>query len=710
MSTTNALSLLKKYFGYDNFRLEQEKVIHSLLTGNDVLAIMPTGGGKSICYQIPALMHTGVAIVVSPLIALMRDQVESLKRNGIPSAYINSTMSSEEMLSVEKSCEQSAIKILYVSPEKLLTASFFDFLKKIEISFFAIDEAHCVSFWGHDFRPEYKKLGFLKKAYPNKPIIALTATADKLTRQDICKQLSIPEANVYISSFDRANLNLNVYPAQKRIQKINEFIQLRSDQAGIIYCLSRKSTEQVAEKLRAKGISAKAYHAKLSADERGSVQDDFIRDKIQVVCATIAFGMGIDKPNVRWVIHYNLPKNIESYYQEIGRAGRDGLPATCLLFYTLSDVILQKSMLSDLPMERRELQEAKLDRLRQFSEANICRRKILLNYFGEHLTENCQNCDVCQNPPTSFDGTILSQKALSAIVRGKESLQLGVLVDVLRGSKNQYILQRGFDQIKTFGAGKDISNNDWVNYIQQMLNLGLVDIAYDEHHFLKLTALSWKVLKGEMQVDLYKHVDKPVDKKNSRDIERDVLSETLLEKLRKLRTQIADSSNIPPYIVFSDATLLQMSIEYPLYERELKKISGVGEHKLQQYGDVFLKEIRSFVMEVATHVKSRKIGTQKVTFSFLTEGLSPEDIAVKRTLNQVTIYSHMAELFKKGYPIDLKRYVNDIDLERVSIALDKIGWDKGQKPLYDYLNGEVPYYKIRLCEALISKNEQVSQG
>jgi len=465
---------LKKYFGYDAFRPQQEKIIHQVLDKKDSLVIMPTGGGKSMCYQLPALLFKGVTLVISPLIALMKDQVDGLKANGVPADFYNSSQASEEQQLILQKVAEQKIKLLYVAPESLAGLS--HILTETYISCVAIDEAHCISSWGHDFRPSYQQLGFLKRTLPNTPIIALTATADKATRQDIVDQLNIPKAKKFISSFDRPNIKLDVRPADKRAAQILNFIQKRPNESGIVYCLSRKGTEKLAEKLQDKNIEAAAYHAGLSFEERTQIQEDFIFDKKQVICATVAFGMGIDKSNVRYVIHYNMPKNLEGYYQEIGRAGRDGLASYALLFHTYADVMQLRRFTEGAANE--ELQNAKLDRIKQFAEATDCRRKILLGYFGEYVEEDCGNCDVCENPPQFFEGTVIAQKLLSCIARLKSTEAAGMVIDVIRGAENATVLSKNYQQVKTYGIGKNISWRDWQHYLTQLINQGYCEIAF----------------------------------------------------------------------------------------------------------------------------------------------------------------------------------------------------------------------------------------
>ncbi|MGL5261975.1 MAG: DNA helicase RecQ, partial [Bacteroides sp.] len=481
------LETLKTKFGYTSFRPLQKEIIECLLQRKDCIVLMPTGGGKSICYQLPALLMKGVAVVVSPLISLMKDQVESLEANGIHAGALNSSNTETENELIKKQCRQGKISLLYISPEKLL-AELHYFLKDIDISLFAIDEAHCISQWGHDFRPEYTQLGVLHHYFSRIPIIALTATADKITRQDIAKQLNLDKPKLFVSSFDRPNLSLKVLTGFQQKEKhkyILNFIEERPSEAGIIYCLSRKNTERICRYLQKEGIKATIYHAGLSNAAREEAQDDFIKDQVQVVCATVAFGMGIDKSNVRWVIHYNMPKSIESYYQEIGRAGRDGVASDTVLFYNVGDIILLTKFANE--SQQREINLEKLDRIQQYAESSICRRRILLNYFGEESSHDCGNCDVCKNPPQKFDGTVLVQMALSAIARTNEAVTSRVLVNILRGTLTPEITNHRFNEIKTFGVGRDIPTQNWNSYLLQMLQLGLFEIAYNEYNRLKIT-------------------------------------------------------------------------------------------------------------------------------------------------------------------------------------------------------------------------------
>lgn len=601
MNISNAQQALKQYFGYDDFRPMQAKIIEAVYQKKDSLVLMPTGGGKSMCFQIPALTIKGTVLVVSPLISLMQDQVISLQANGIKAQFLNSTQDSVEQRAIENDFYNGDLALLYVSPEKLCSESFLPLLQNGDISLFAIDEAHCVSAWGHDFRPEYTKLRFLKQQFPQIPIIALTATADRLTREDIINQLGIKTPSVFISSFDRPNLSLEVRSGQKRKQQIIQFINEHPSQSGIVYCLSRKSTERLAADLNANGFKARSYHAGMSSTDRAKVQNDFIKDDVPIICATIAFGMGIDKSNVRWVIHYNLPKNLESYYQEIGRAGRDGTPADTLLFYSFQDVKILIEILRNNGSKNIEVQLAKLGRMKEYAESVACRRRILLNYFNEDHNKNCGNCDICRNPPEAFDGSVIAQKALSAIYRLRERVGLNLLIDVLRGSARRDIMERGYDKIKTYGAGRDFSTGVWLNYISQLVNLGYIEIAYEQHSILKLTPSSKRVLFEKEIVELVrfntiKERREQDKKKASKKIKKKGVRDQLFEHLRQLRRKLAQEKGVPPYIIFSDKTLEEMAAVKPTNELEMSAISGVGAQKLRMYSSIFIDSISKFIL------------------------------------------------------------------------------------------------------------------
>ena len=695
--------ILKRFFGYEQFRPMQQDVVQAATTGRDVLVLMPTGGGKSICYQVPALCLPGLTVVISPLIALMQDQVEALKRNGIAAAFLNSSQDWQEQSVIEQQVLKGTLKLVYVSPEKLLTDNFQYLLSKAQVSLFAIDEAHCISFWGHDFRLEYTQLGKIKELFPQVPLMALTATADKLTRQDILQQLRLEQPAVFVDSFDRPNLSLTVQPAQERIKRIMEFLEDHPFEAGIIYCLSRKACEQVAARLTAAGYKAGYYHAALSHQQRSQTQSAFLKDDLQIVCATVAFGMGIDKSNVRWVIHYNLPKNIESYYQEIGRAGRDGLAADTLLFYSFADVMKQRSMLEDLPDQRRELQEAKLERLQQYAEAHICRRKVLLAYFGEVQDKNCGNCDVCHNPHQSFDGTVLAQKALSAIVRAKETLPISLLIDVLRGGDTEEVRRKGLFKIKTYGSGRDVHPLDWRNYIQQLINTGLLEIAYEQRQRLRLNENSREVLFSGKKVELYK-VETPVAATRGKPKPKtEVVGGELFSRLRKLRKQLADEQGVPPYVIFSDKTLQEMAADQPVTEDGMLQVNGVGRQKMSTYGHDFITEIMAFQKEQKGKGEKAQGATHLVSLQLLQQGLTVEQIAQKRGMHPTTIFSHVATLYEQHHLQSLAPYVNEQELEAIGDAIYVHGIDSQLKQLFDSLHGKYPYHKIRLAIAFYKK-------
>ena len=601
------LQTLKTYFGYDSFRPLQEEIIRHILDGNDALVLMPTGGGKSICYQLPALLREGTAVVVSPLISLMKDQVEALCANGISAGALNSSNDETENAALRRACMEGRLKLLYISPEKLLTEANY-LLRDMHISLFAIDEAHCISQWGHDFRPEYAQMGILHQQFPHVPIIALTATADKITREDIIRQLHLNHPRTFISSFDRPNLSLTVkrgYQQKEKSKTILDFIARHPGESGIIYCMSRSKTESVAQMRQKQGIRTAVYHAGLSPSLRDEAQDDFINDRVQVVCATIAFGMGIDKSNVRWVIHYNLPKSIESFYQEIGRAGRDGLPSDTLLFYSLADLILLTKFATESGQQNINLE--KLQRMQQYAESDICRRRILLSYFGEIADHDCGNCDVCKNPPERFDGTVIVQKALSAIVRTDQQIGTSVLVDILRGNMSPEVVGKGYQQLKTFAAGRDVPARDWHDYLLQMLQLGYFEIAYNENNHLKITSAGSDVLFGRATARLVViRREEANETKRGRKRKATVPAqelplglpntenEALFEALRKLRKRLADEEALPAYIVLSDKVLHLLSTSRPTNLEEFGNISGIGEHKKKKYGKEFINLIRKY--------------------------------------------------------------------------------------------------------------------
>tara|TARA_B110000093_G_C12969671_1_gene411647 strand:+ start:107 stop:2218 length:2112 start_codon:yes stop_codon:yes gene_type:complete len=697
-------TILKNVFGYEEFRPLQEEIIERTIDGKDSFILMPTGGGKSMCFQIPALVFDGITIVVSPLISLMKDQVQALKANGIKADFFNSSISPQEENTVIDKAMKGELQLLYLSPEKLISVSN-TWIKNLNIKLVAIDEAHCVSMWGHDFRPEYTRLKIFRNSLPTVPFMALTATADKSARKDIEEQLGLRNSKLFISSFDRKNLSIEVrgqVPKKKKLQEIVNFVEQKKNESGIIYCLSRKNTEEVANYLKEEGCSVAFYHAGMNPEEREKAQTEFINDDTKIIVATIAFGMGIDKSNVRFVIHYNLPKNLEGYYQEIGRAGRDGLPSETVLYYNMRDFVLY-SQFADGGANT-AMQKEKLNRMLQFAEAKSCRRKILLSYFGEHLNKNCGNCDVCENPPKDFEGTILTQKALSGIVRMGEKEGVTMLINVLRGSNNADVHTKQFFKLKTYGIGKDISFYDWRDYVIQMANQGLIEIMYNENSALKISPIGWKVLKGEETIKLTTPIS-PEEKKKKQKVVKMApegeVNKDLFTELKKVRYSISREENVPAYIIFNDKSLKLMASELPITENQFLAISGVGMNKMEQYGEEFMSVIRKF--KGAT--KPRKTSTTTETFNLYKEGLTPAEIAERRSLSITTIFSHLSQLYAEGKEVALERFVDKEIVAKVRVAFNELDRKTELKPIYEKLDEEISYGEIRLSVALILKNE-----
>lgn len=699
MEESQVLNTLKEYFGFESFRPLQGKIIDSVFKGEDNLVIMPTGGGKSICYQLPALLLPHLTLVISPLIALMKDQVDGLTSNGVPAAFLNSSQEEADQQGIFQKINKNELKLLYVAPESLQVIN--NILNENKISLIAIDEAHCISSWGHDFRPAYTQLGYLKKRFKDVPVIALTATADKATRKDICDQLNIPEATQHIASFDRKNLSLEVRPGTRKMEQIEDFIAARNKESGIIYCLSRKNTEEVSAKLKAKGYRTEAYHAGLGHMERIRIQEDFINDRSQIICATIAFGMGIDKSNIRWVIHYNMPKNLEGYYQEIGRAGRDGIPSDTLLFHSYADVIQLQKFAANAKNE--EVQLAKLERMKQYAEAQSCRRKILLSYFGELKQENCGNCDICKNPPTFFDGTLIAQKALSCIYRLKGNEPITVVIDVLRGAQNESIREKNYSQVKTFGVGKEISWRDWQQFIIQLINLGYVEIAFHKNNHLQLTSLAGNILFENGEVFLAKvGGEKETLIKPGRS--RETTGGSLFDQLRKVRLEIAKEKGLPAYLIFNDATLKEMEKELPVTDVEFMQINGVGRKKFQDYGFRFITEILEYKNEKPKKGKKKSKGeTYRLTYDLYKEGLSIIEISQRRSLAPTTVFSHLAKLYEEGKDIDMKDFISHGELEAVRKARTELGAPAALKPYFEYFHETMDYGTLRVALAILQK-------
>jgi ATP-dependent DNA helicase RecQ len=591
------LDSLRNIFGYSEFRQYQEEIINGLIRGEDAFVLMPTGGGKSLCYQIPALHRPGVGLVVSPLISLMKDQVDALRENGVRADFYNSSLKAGEAREVLRRLHQDELDLLYVAPERLMSSDFLERIAEVPIALFAIDEAHCVSQWGHDFRPEYIQLGRLRALFPEIPLIALTATAENQTRADILARLNLQEANSYIAGFDRPNIRYTVMDKLKPGVQLRVFLKGRYQESGIVYCLSRKRVEQVAAQLVSVGISAAAYHAGLPSEERKQVQDDFLKDNLQVVVATVAFGMGIDKPNVRYVVHYDLPKNIESYYQETGRAGRDGLPSEAVLLFGYGDIAVARGLIElGRNQDQKRIESHKLNAMVAFAEAQSCRRQVLLGYFGELLPEPCGNCDICLDPPELHDVTNEARKALSCVYRVGQRFGMGHVIDVLRGSKSERIKSLKHDQLSTYGLGREQPKEFWSSILHHLVHHGylLQDVA--NYSVLKLTDAARPLLRGEQQLTMAKPRARAISakKKGPRNLADLSYNEALFEKLRGLRKELADAAGVPPFVVFGDKTLIEMAAYLPGDEMAFLNIHGVGARKLKKYGPAFLRIIAEF--------------------------------------------------------------------------------------------------------------------
>ena len=694
---------LQKHFGYHTFRPLQEQIIQHTLNGGDSVVLMPTGGGKSICFQLPAVISGGLTLVVSPLIALMKDQVESLQANGIAAACLNSSLSASEAAMVRARLQRNEIRLLYVSPERLFAGNFMDYLKSWDIRLIAIDEAHCVSSWGHHFRPEYKKLAALKDAFPGVPAMALTATADKAVRSDIGALLGLNEPEYFLASFDRPNLSLAVLPGQQKWQQIRRIVKRHPGKSGIIYCTSRIATEKLSEKLRNEGLRAKCYHAGLDSEERNTTQEQFLQGQVHIICATIAFGMGIDKSDIRFVIHQNMPGNLESYYQEIGRAGRDGKPAETVLFYSYRDVQTHMGFIEEIDDEQyKEIQLAKLKRMQEYAEGQVCRRKILLTYFSEVPAQDCGNCDVCHNPPEYFDGTIQSQIALSAVKRLKEQAGIKSLVDVLRGIRTQTVSAHNFDQIKTFGTGRSLSSFAWQIYLQQMLQQGLVELDYKDHYTLKLTHESHEVLFNGKRVRLVsprviKARQETTRKASPTSIPDNTLGNQLFEALRSLRSYLADKAGKPVFTIFSNSSLQEMVNKMPSTHEEFLEIEGVGEYKAKMYSTPFLGVIARFRSD------RREDDTFLTTLRLYTEGMSVQQIAKTRSMQTTTVYSHLGKLISDGYRVNIQDLLTRQEFEKVREAREVLGAPAQLTPYHNFLGRTIEYGKIRVALSYLER-------
>lgn len=720
MNITKAKEILKHQFGYDSFRLNQQAAIETVLAKKDCVILMPTGGGKSLCYQIPALLNDGLTVVISPLIALMKNQVDALKNNGVEAAFLNSTQTDREQIEVFQNVKSGKLKLLYVAPERLLQSGdrFIEFLKNINVSLFAIDEAHCISSWGHDFRPEYMQLAKLKYHFPAIPIIALTATADKLVRKDIIERLNIKNADLFVSSFNRANIFYKVEPKRNSYAQLLEYLEKRKDESGIIYCLSRNSVENLAQDLRDEGFNALAYHAGLDKAKRDKNQELFLKDEVKIIVATIAFGMGIDKSNVRFVVHLDLPKNIESYYQETGRAGRDGLQSEALLFFSWGDVNKLKGFAEvEGNKSQTEIMLKKLNQMGNFGDLKTCRRKFLLKYFDEDLADDCGNCDNCNTIFEKFDGTIIAQKALSAVARTGQRFGLSYIIDFLRGSQSKTIRDE-HKNLKTYGVGADISKNNWFDYFRDLISQGFLAQTEGQFPLITLTEKSEDVLRGNTPVELIKVTVKE-------DKEKSLVSKVslpyikdLFAELKTLRTKIARDENVPPYIVFSDAVLVELSTYLPQTIDEMRKISGIGDLKLQKYGADFLEVIKDYCdrnnlesridqktpkREPKKRTKRDENGndTYSISLEMFQAGNSIADIARMRGMTQSTVELHLVRFIQTG-EIMVADLVPGYKIEPIREAISQFSDSGALSPIKEFLGADYSYGEIRAVLAEIS--------
>ncbi|HHT9124465.1 MAG TPA: DNA helicase RecQ [Candidatus Brocadiia bacterium] len=702
--------ILQKYFGYTSFYPLQEEIIKEVQRQRDTFVLMPTGGGKSLCYQLPAILFDSLTVVISPLIALMKDQVDGLLANGVPATFINSSLSYKEINVRRRSLSKNEIKILYIAPERLVMPEFLQFLQGLKVSLFAIDESHCISEWGHDFRPEYRQLKLLKDRFPGAPIMALTATATPVVQEDIITQLKLSDCKVFKASFNRGNLYYQIKLKDEPYHQILQYLEGRKNDSGIIYCQSRKTVESLAASLQTAGYRALPYHAGLSAEVRTESQEQFIHENVEIMVATIAFGMGIDKPNVRYVIHYDLPKSIEGYSQETGRAGRDGLKSDCILFFSYADRVKIEYFIEQKKDENeRQVAYKQLRELVNYCESNVCRRKLLLDYFGERFDEpNCGSCDVCLEPKERFDGTIATQKILSCVYRIGERFGINYVIDVLQGSKkNKKVLQNRHDMVRTYGVGKEYSKSQWQSFIRELIQLGYLRQEGDKYPVLKLNKKSWEVLLRTERVFLAKaeepHYIPPSET-------GEVYNRALFELLRSLRKTLADQEAVPPYVIFHDTSLKEMSTYYPRNLQDFRRINGVGERKSDKYGDVFLKEIIGYCKQYniapkqAIHKrrelpkKQMKSSTVQETLALHKQRLTINEIAQKRGLALSTIVSHLEKLILDGEDVSLDNIVDREKQERIRRSLKELGV-KVLSPVKEKLGNDYSYGEIRLVRA-----------
>lgn len=698
------IEILKAVFGYDSFRGQQQEVIEQLLAGQDALVLMPTGGGKSLCYQIPALIRPGVGIVISPLIALMQDQVSALLQLGVKAAFLNSTLSMEEARRIEMQLLNNELDLLYIAPERLTSARTSALFERIRIALFAIDEAHCVSQWGHDFRVDYLQLSMLHEQFPDIPRIALTATADEKTRQEIILRLQLEQAPLFLSGFDRPNIRYRIVQKQNARQQLIDFICAEhAGDAGIVYCLSRNKVDEIAEWLRTKGINALAYHAGMASDLRYQHQHRFLMEDGLVIVATIAFGMGIDKPNVRFVAHLDLPKSVEAYYQETGRAGRDGLPANAWMAYGLQDVITLRRMLADSSADEahKRLEMHKLDAMLALCEQVHCRRQALLHYFGDHLEQPCNNCDTCLETVQTWDGTLVAQQALSCIYRTGQRFGVGYLIDVLRGKLTERIISSAHDKQSTFGIGKELDEQQWSSVFRQLVARGLVAVNFDHFGVLQLTDACRPILRGEQQLILRKDLKPEKIKPGKKTASSKTVNEinaALWDALRAKRREIADEQDVPPYIIFHDATLMAMLEAKPANRQQMALLSGVGEQKLKLYADQFLEVISKYVDD---HTVPDTVVESVDLFKL---GYSVQKIAQKRGYKEDTIYNHLSQALEQGM-LALQDVVElpEQDIKRVEEAILSLPEEQRNalKPVYELFDGHYSYGVLRCVRAAL---------
>jgi len=700
-TTSPALHILQTVFGYEQFRGDQAEIIDQLVNGHDAMVLMPTGGGKSLCYQIPALVREGVGIIVSPLIALMQDQVMALRQYGVKAAHLNSSLSSAEMNEIERQLLHGELDMLYIAPERLFNGRTMDLFSRIKLALFAIDEAHCVSQWGHDFRPEYIQLSALHERFPDIPRIALTATADTPTRNEIIQRLALQDARLFNSGFDRPNIRYRITEnsGNAREQLLRFIRNEHESEVGIVYCLSRKRVEDTAQWLTSKGLTALPYHAGLSQAIRQTNQERFLREEDIIIVATIAFGMGIDKPNVRFVAHLNLPKSIEAYYQETGRAGRDGLPSNAWMAYGLQDVITLKQMQenSDANEQHKRVERHKLDAMLGLSELTSCRRQALLQYFGDKMDQPCGNCDNCLTPPETWDATVAAQKALSCVHRSGQRFGVNYLIDVLRGSDNERIKQFGHDQLSTYGIGKDLSTTEWRGLYRQLISRNLLNVDIEGHGSLRLTEAARPVLQGKEKLLLRKQTKatgKAERKRNTTQFKKEA-DTRLWNALRDCRKQLADEQGVPAYVIFHDATLADMVERQPQSLEQLGRITGIGVRKLESYGDAFLDVILEYSQPAAV------TDTVDETIRLLSKGMAPLAIAHQRELTLATVYNHLAKAIEQG-EIELADAVelDDKQLKAIQFAFDQNEDDK-LKLVYETLESEYDYGVLQCVRAAI---------